>query len=59
MKDEIIAEAWKAKDTLAAKYHHDVTALSAALRVRERKSKYRVVDLHARRMTTPRNAIGE
>lgn len=55
MKDEILDEAWKAKDSLAAKYHHDVVALAAALRGRERRAKAKVVDLHARRQTVTRH----
>ena len=52
MKDEIIQEVWKAKDALAAKCGHDVRALVEHLRVQERASSAKVVDLHAQRQGT-------
>ena len=32
MKDEIIAEVWRNRDRLAAKYGHNLAAIAAALR---------------------------
>lgn len=37
MKDEIIAEVWRNKDRLAAKYGHNLDALVAAIQARERR----------------------
>jgi hypothetical protein len=51
MKDDIIQEVWKAKDTVAARYNHDVKLLVEHLRAREKASSYQVVDLHIRRDT--------
>ena len=48
MKDEIIQELWRAKDTISASHHHDVKRLVEHLRAEERSSGSRVVDLHAR-----------
>jgi len=36
MKDEIIAEVWRNRDRLAAKYGHDLDAIVAAMQERER-----------------------
>ena len=36
MKDEIIAEVWRNRDRLAEKYGHDLDAIVAAMRERER-----------------------
>ena len=36
MKDEIISEVWRNRDALAAKYNHDLDAIVAAIRQRER-----------------------
>lgn len=47
--DDIIQEVWRAKDATAAKYNHDVTTMSKALRDRERLSSATVIDLHSRR----------
>jgi transketolase N-terminal domain/subunit len=35
MKDEIIAEVWRNRDRLAAKYGHDLGAIVAAMQKRE------------------------
>ena len=48
MKDEIIQEVWKAKDTISARYHHDIRRLVATLRAKEKSSGAYIVDLHAR-----------
>jgi RNAse (barnase) inhibitor barstar len=37
VKDEIIAEVWRNKDRLAAKYGHNLDALVAAIQARERR----------------------
>jgi len=36
MRDEIMAEVWRARDRLARKYGHDLDAIVAAMRKRER-----------------------
>ncbi len=51
MKDEIIQEVWKAKDTIAASHHHNMKELVEHLRAKEETSGSRVVDLHAQRQT--------
>ena len=43
MKDEIIEEVWRNKDELAAKYGHNLDALIAAIRRRERHPFTRIV----------------
>jgi hypothetical protein len=48
MKDEIIQEVWKAKDSISAEHHHDVRRLVQSLRAKEKSSGARVLDLHAR-----------
>ena len=58
MKDEIIQEVWKAKDTISARYNHDVKRLVQHLRAEEKSSASRVVDLHARH-GTPRAEQGD
>ena len=49
MKDGIIREVWKTKDTLAAKCGHDVRVLVEFLQAQESVSSVKSVDLHARR----------
>jgi hypothetical protein len=49
MKDEVIAEVWKAKDEVSAEHQYDVKRLVEHLRVKEASSGARVLDLHARR----------
>lgn len=51
IKDEIIQEVWRGKDTVAAKYKHNAKAMAKALRDRERNSAVKVVNLHDRRKT--------
>jgi hypothetical protein len=36
VKDEIIAEVWRNRDRLAAKYGHNLDAIVAAIQARER-----------------------
>lgn len=48
MKDEVIAEVWKAKDTISAEHRYDVKRLVEHLRAEEASSGSRVFDLHAR-----------
>ena len=43
MKDEIIAEVWRNRDRLAAKYGHDLNAIVAAMQERERHPLTKVV----------------
>ena len=43
MKDEIIAEVWRNRDALAAKYNYDLDAIVAAIRERERRPLTRIV----------------
>nr|VFJ44710.1 MAG: hypothetical protein BECKDK2373C_GA0170839_100925 [Candidatus Kentron sp. DK]VFJ44884.1 MAG: hypothetical protein BECKDK2373B_GA0170837_100835 [Candidatus Kentron sp. DK] len=50
MKDEIIQEVWKAKDSIAARHHYDVGRLVAHLCAAQKSSGARVVDLHARQV---------
>lgn len=38
MKDEIIAEVWRNRDSLAAKYGHNLSAIVAALRREGRRT---------------------
>ena len=54
MKDEIIQEVWKAKDTISAENHHDVRRLVESLRAKEKASGARVVDFHSRLHTESR-----
>ncbi len=54
MKDKIIQEVWKAKDTISAKHGHDVKRLVGHLRTEEKSSESRVVDLHARQHSESR-----
>jgi hypothetical protein len=56
MKDEIIQEVWKAKDTISAEHQHDVRRLVESLRAKEKTSGARVIDLHARLHTESRTA---
>jgi len=44
MKNEIIAEVWRNRDELAAKYGHDLDAIVAAIRARERHPLTRIVN---------------
>ena len=48
MKDEVIAEVWKAKDAISAEHQYDVKRLVRHLRNEEALSGSRVFDLHAR-----------
>ena len=48
MKDEIIQEVWRAKDTIASRHKHSVKRLVEHLRTTEKSSETRVVDLHER-----------
>ena len=43
MKDEILEETWKIKDTLAARYHYDVDAMFRAMRIGEKRSGHKLV----------------
>ena len=52
MKDEIIQEVWKSKDTISARHNHDLTALVKHLTAQERRSSATVVDLRATRRTS-------
>ena len=54
MKDEIIQEVWRAKDTISARHHHDVGRLVEHLRAEEKSAGTRVVDLHARQHSDSR-----
>lgn len=54
MKDEIIREVWKAKDSISAKCHHDVRLLVETLRAEEESSGARIVDLHSRQRAESR-----
>ena len=45
MKDEIIEEAWRAKNELAQEFEYDLDRLAAALRKKEQEHGLRVVDL--------------
>lgn len=54
MKDEIIQEVWRAKETIAAEHHYDVRALVEHLRQEEEKSQGQVVDLHSARHVSTR-----
>jgi hypothetical protein len=54
MKDEIIAEIWKAKDAISAEHKYDVRNLVKHLRAEEALSGCRVFDLHARQHTDRR-----
>nr|VFK64185.1 MAG: hypothetical protein BECKUNK1418G_GA0071005_104310 [Candidatus Kentron sp. UNK]VFK71008.1 MAG: hypothetical protein BECKUNK1418H_GA0071006_104710 [Candidatus Kentron sp. UNK] len=58
MTDEIIQEVWKAKDTIAARYHHDVRRLVEHLRAAQKSSDSRVVDLHARKIRGNPRSLG-
>jgi hypothetical protein len=48
MKDEVIQEVWKAKDTISARHHYDVKRLVEHLRSEQSSQGKRVVDLYAR-----------
>ncbi len=50
MKDEIIEQVWKAKDTLAAQHNYDVRRLAKFLKAKEQSSGHAILDLHAREM---------
>ena len=54
MKDEVIAEVWKAKDAISAEHHYDVKRLVAHLRAKEASSDARVFDLRARNKSNSR-----
>jgi len=54
MKDEIIAELWRSKDTISAKYSHDARKLAEHLRAKENSSDSQIIDLHARNRTASR-----
>lgn len=57
MKDEVIAEVWKAKDTISAEHQHDVRNLIKHLRAEEALSGSRVFDLHARQHSDCRTKV--
>ena len=54
MKDEVIQEVWKAKDSISARYNYDVRCLVEHLRSEQRSQGTRVVDLHAKQHTESR-----
>jgi len=54
MKDEIIQELWKAKDTIAARHDYSVRRLAEHLRTLEKSSSAPLVDLPARRRNDER-----
>jgi hypothetical protein len=54
MKDEVIAEVWKAKDAIAAEHQYDVKRLVEHLRAKEASSGVSILDLHARHKTASR-----
>jgi len=56
MKDEVIAEVWKAKDTISAEHQFDVKRLVEHLRSEEASSGSRVIDLHARQHSDSRTS---
>ncbi len=43
MKDEVIEEEWRNRDALAARYHHDLDAIVAAMQERERHPLTKIV----------------
>ena len=45
MTDEIIREAWRAKDELAKQFNYDIEALAAELQKRQKESGRKVVNL--------------
>ncbi len=45
MKDEVIDELWKVKDSIAKEHNYDVRLLSERIRHRERLADEQVVDL--------------
>lgn len=53
MSDEIIREAWQAKDDLAKRFNYDIELLAVELRKRQRESERKVVNLekHATEQT--------
>ena len=54
MKDEVIAEVWKAKDSISAEHQYDVKRLVKHLRTEEALSGSRVLDLRARQHSESR-----
>jgi hypothetical protein len=46
--DVVLKEIWRAKDTLSAAYHHDLTRMFAEARERQKHSGHPVVDLSQR-----------
>nr|VFJ68522.1 MAG: hypothetical protein BECKDK2373B_GA0170837_12142 [Candidatus Kentron sp. DK] len=59
MKDEIMQELWRAKDTIAARHHYDVRRLVEHLNSMEKPPEAGIVDLHAKRMRDPRPAVSD
>ena len=55
MKDEIIAEVWKAKDSISAEHQYDVKRLVKHLRAEEALSGSRVLDLRAKQILNNSN----
>jgi hypothetical protein len=45
MKNEILEELWKVKDTLSEKYGNNVDSLADALKTKEKDETNRVIDL--------------
>ena len=56
MKDEVIQEVWRAKDSVAARHNHSVAELARYLQEKDRDTSTPVVDLHVRRSTTSQSA---
>ncbi len=54
IKDAVLEEVWKAKDTLAAKFNYDVDAMFRDLQAREKTSKRKYVRLKAHKARTAR-----
>ncbi len=52
MKNEILEEAWRVKDALAAKYNYDVKAMLRDMMERQKTSGHRYVDLSKPRRKT-------
>jgi len=52
LKDEIIAEVWRLRDEYVNKHRHDLDAILADLRQRQRHPLSRLVDRRKRRPST-------
>lgn len=57
-KDEIIAEVWRNRDAYAQAHHHDLDAMVADLRKREKEHPQRVVDRRANRTSESESTKG-